>query len=177
MRIVGVVYDGLGEVSMSDMGKTSEGETPESAFVEQLGSIYQSEGMPRIAGRIIGLMILDARPYSFDELAKALKISRGSVSTNTRALEAWGVLTRVSMPGERQDYFKLSKRPYSQMLERQLAKTQRVRQQVTEARDRIPEDHAIARARVSELIRFYDVVVETTETAIAQFGENVRKLG
>jgi hypothetical protein len=30
---------------------------------------------------------------------------------------------------------------------------------------------------VNELIRFYDVVVETTETALAQFRENVRKLG
>lgn len=151
--------------------------TPESAFVEQLGLIYQSEGMPRIAGRIIGLMILNARPFSFDELSKALKISRGSVSTNTRMLESFGVLTRVSMPGERQDYFKLSKRPYSQMLERQLEKTRRVRDQVAEARDRIPEDHAIARARVDELIRFYDVVTQTTETALAQFRENVRKLG
>jgi DNA-binding transcriptional regulator GbsR (MarR family) len=175
MRIVatgrGHVYCACSEGLMSDIGG------PESAFVEQLGLIYQTEGMPRIAGRIIGLMLLDARPYSFDELAKALKISRGSVSTNTRALEAWGVLNRVSMPGERQDYFKLSKRPYSQMLERQLEKTRRLREQITNARDQIPEDHAIARARVSELIRFYDVVVETTETGLAQFGENVRKLG
>ena len=153
------------------------GETPESAFVEQLGLIYQAEGMPRIAGRIIGLMILNARPFSFDELSRALKISRGSVSTNTRMLESWGVLSRVSMPGERQDYFKLSKRPYSQMLERQLEKTRRVRGQVSEARDRIPEEHAIARARVDELISFYDVVVDTTETALVQFRESARKLG
>jgi DNA-binding transcriptional regulator GbsR (MarR family) len=153
------------------------GDGPEAAFVEQLGLIYQAEGMPRIAGRIIGLMILNARPFSFDELSKALKISRGSVSTNTRMLEAWGVLQRVSMPGERQDYFKLAKRPYSQMLERQLDKTRRVRSEVAQARDRIPEDHAIARTRVDELIRFYDVVVDTTETALAQFRESARKIG
>lgn len=157
---------------MSDIG-----ESPESAFVEQLGLIYQSEGMPRIAGRIIGLMILNARPFSFDELAKALKISRGSVSTNTRMLEAWGVLARVSMPGERQDYFQLTKRPYSQMLERQLEKTRRMRSQVATARDQIPDDHPIARARVDDLIRFYDVVVQTTETALAQFREGARKIG
>ncbi len=153
-------------------------ETPEAAFVEQLGLIYQGEGMPRIAGRIIGLMILDARPYSFDELSKALKISRGSVSTNTRMLERFGVLTRVTVPGDRQDYFKLSKQPYSQMLERQLEKTRRVRSQVAEARDRIPADHAVTRARIDDLIRFYDVVTDTTEKALSQFAESpVRKRG
>ena len=152
-------------------------ETPEDAFVEQLGMIYQAEGMPRIAGRIIGLMILNARPFSFDELAKVLKISRGSVSTNTRMLESFGILKRVSAPGERQDYFQLSKQPYSQMLERQVEKARRVRAQVSEARDRIPADHAIARTRVDDLIRFYDVMVETTETALAQFSGGARRRG
>jgi DNA-binding transcriptional regulator GbsR (MarR family) len=152
-------------------------ESPEAAFVEQLGLIYQGEGLPRIAGRIIGLMIVNARAFSFDELAKELKISRGSVSTNTRLLEGFGVLDRISRPGERQDYFQLSKRPYSQMLERQLEKTRRVEALVSAARDKIPENHAIARARVGELIRFYQVVAETTERALDQIAEGLRKSG
>lgn len=152
-------------------------ETPESAFIEQLGLIYQAEGMPRIAGRIIGLLILDPRPYGFDEISRCLKVSRASVSTNTRLLETWGIIDRVSRPGERQDFFQLSRRPYAQMMERQLDRTRRVRELIAQAQSRIPDDHDVAKGRVGELIRFYDIVAATTEGALKQFQDRHKKPG
>lgn len=38
-------------------------------FIEQKGMEYQAEGMPRIAGRLIGLMLVEDGPFSFAGLA------------------------------------------------------------------------------------------------------------
>ena len=68
-------------------------------FIERMGMIAQADGLPRIAGRIMGLIILEGGPYSFGELAKRLSVSRGSISTNTRLLENMGVIERTAKPG------------------------------------------------------------------------------
>ncbi len=74
-------------------------------FVEKIGAVAQSEGMPRIAGRLFALLIFEGRWFSFGELADVLEVSRGSVSSNVRLLVNLGVIKRASRPGDRQDYF------------------------------------------------------------------------
>ena len=59
-------------------------------FVERSGIFFQSEGLPRIGGRIFGLLLLADQAVSIDSIAQELKVSKPSVSTNTRVLERWG---------------------------------------------------------------------------------------
>ena len=94
-------------------------------FIEQMGIIAQGDGVPRIAGRMMGLMIFDGRPYSFSELATELQVSRGSVSTNARILEQMGIIERTAVPGERQDYFQLADSPYEAVLSGALARARK----------------------------------------------------
>lgn len=86
-------------------------------FVERMGLIAEGDGLSRIAGRIMGLMIIDGGPLSFTELAEQLAVSRGSISTNTRFLEHLGVIERVARRGDRQDYFQLATAPYVRLLQ------------------------------------------------------------
>lgn len=81
-------------------------------YVECMGLHFEADGLPRIAGRILGLFILEGGPFSFAALADRLKISRASVSTNTRLLAQMGVIERASVAGERQDYFRMVDAPY-----------------------------------------------------------------
>ena len=85
-------------------------------FIEGMGIVAQSDGLPRIAGRLIGLMVLEAGPFSFSDLATRLEVSRASISTNTRLLEDMGVIERIGRLGDRQDYFQLAKDPYAKLL-------------------------------------------------------------
>ncbi|RFC64099.1 MarR family transcriptional regulator [Fulvimarina endophytica] len=89
---------------------------PHLRFIERMGDHMELEGMPRIAGRLFGLFLVDPGPISFSELAERLSISRGSISTNTRLLEGKGLIERVDVPGERQDYFRLADRPFVNMI-------------------------------------------------------------
>lgn len=77
-------------------------------FVAAMGEIAQAEGLSPIAGRILGLMIFDGEVYSFGDLALALDVSRGSISTNTRFLLQQGILERVERAGDRRDYYRIA---------------------------------------------------------------------
>jgi DNA-binding transcriptional regulator GbsR (MarR family) len=39
-------------------------------FVERMGLVAEGDGLPRIAGRIMGLMVIEGGPLSFAELAQ-----------------------------------------------------------------------------------------------------------
>ena len=74
-------------------------------FVERAGRLWEEDGLPRIAGRIFGLMLISDEALSLDEIATTLGVSKASVSTDTRRLEQLGFIERVSKPGDRKDYY------------------------------------------------------------------------
>lgn len=74
-------------------------------FIESLGLYYENFGVPRIGGRMLGLMLLVSQPISAEQIAATLRISRGSVSTNVRTLGLMNMIDQVSLPGDRRDYF------------------------------------------------------------------------
>lgn len=135
-------------------------------FIELVGRIVQADGMPRNAGRIMGLLIFDGTQTSFGDLAESLQISRGSVSSSSRLLEEFGLIRRVSKPGERQDYFQLEEAPYLNLLDRAGVRQRKAREAIeklashldegSEVTDRVVEfaefhaslEHCIGRARL-----------------------------
>src|SRR5688572_8190537 len=131
--------------------KTGDPEAVISEFVEQLGLIGEADGLPRIAGRLLGLLVVYGGPLSFAEIAERLQISRGSVSTNTRLLEHLGVIERVARAGERQDYFSLAPDPYYRLMSRFADRARRSRAIVAKAQDSLPADWSDARKRLSNL--------------------------
>lgn len=87
--------------------------------IERMGRLYESEGMTRIAGRLLGFLMLARNAHSLDGLAEALEVSKTSVSTNARLLEQFGLLERVTHPGDRKDYYRV-KPDQSHLLELRL---------------------------------------------------------
>lgn len=134
-------------------------------LIESLGIIFQNEGLPRIAGRVLGRLIVSDGPQSFNELVEALQISKGSVSTNTRLLENLGAVERTARLGDRQDYFRLADAPYEQLLERSIERASRARHTLQKSADRLSKDGGPAEERLAELIFFYDVIMELSQNA------------
>lgn len=80
----------------------------EREFVEEAGLVFEQRGMPRMAGRIIGwLLICDPPQQTMQDLTEALQTSKSSISTATRLLIQFGFIQRVSRPGERRDYYRM----------------------------------------------------------------------
>lgn len=91
-------------------------------FVEQMGLVAEADGLPRIAGRVFGHLLLAERPCSLDELAAALGVSKASVSTDARLLSERRLVERVSQPGDRRDYYQLAPDFFRRLLEYRIAR-------------------------------------------------------
>ncbi|MCR6670709.1 GbsR/MarR family transcriptional regulator [Devosia ginsengisoli] len=124
-------------------------------FIEQMGLITQDDGGPRIAGRIMGLLIVEGQPFSLAEMAERLKISKASASTNARLLANAGMIRQTGRAGDRQDYYELGEDPYQRMMETVSARLRKVADLVFEAETRFADDDGGARSRVHQLAEFY----------------------
>lgn len=128
---------------------------PVENFIDQMGLITQSDGGPRIAGRIFGLLLVEGRPFTLHEMADRLKISRASASTNARLLADRGMVRLMAHAGDRQDYYAISAQPYTQMLENVRGKMMKSAQLIAEAEALFTDADDEARSRVGQLADFY----------------------
>jgi len=92
----------------------------EDDFIEVMGRHFEEEGVPRIAGRLFGLLMLGEEPCSLEELAERLHVSKGSVSSNARLLEDWGVAVRVTRAGDRRDFYRIAPDMSDRLVQRQI---------------------------------------------------------
>lgn len=80
----------------------------EKNFIEQVGIGFEQTGLPRMAGRVFGwLLISDPSYQSPAELAEVLMASKGSISTTVRFLIQLGLLEHYVIPGVRHNHFRL----------------------------------------------------------------------
>ena len=78
-------------------------------FVEEQGLLWEGSGLPRIAGRILGwLLICQPAEQTAADLASALSASKGSISTNTRLLLQLGIIERTSRLGQRAILYRIA---------------------------------------------------------------------
>jgi DNA-binding transcriptional regulator GbsR (MarR family) len=133
-------------------------------FIERAGLLWQKEGLPRIAGRIFALTLISPEPCSLDDIAETLRVSKASVSNDTRLLEQMGFIERVSMRGQRKDFYQIT----PQSLERSLeVRVERLRafQDLLSTGMRLPIKHPEVRVRLeSHRLAFENIVDALGET-------------
>jgi DNA-binding transcriptional regulator GbsR (MarR family) len=106
---------------------------PPHPFVERLALALETDGFPRIAGRIFGYLLMSDSEISLDEIAQATGASKASASVNTRMLEEKGFIERVGRPADRRDYYRIAADPFLRTLEQRLARWNRIRSVITDA--------------------------------------------
>jgi DNA-binding transcriptional regulator GbsR (MarR family) len=79
-------------------------------FVEEMArTCEQAFGLPRMGGRIWGVLLLTEEEYlSSDQLMELVRASRGTVSTMVRLLERVGLIKRVMLRGDRRHFYSAS---------------------------------------------------------------------
>lgn len=129
--------------------------TPMDTFIEQMGLIAQNDGGPRIAGQILGYLLVEGAPRTLSQMAEALQISKASASTNARLLEVKGAVRRVSPIGQRGDAYQVLDRPSASVLETLAGRFRGNAVTIGALAADFPDSHAEARARVNDYATFY----------------------
>lgn len=126
----------------------------QSSFAERVGRWWESVAGSRSAGLILGwLMVCEPAHQSSTELVDALKISAGSVSTQTRLLERIGLVERITFPGDRITYYQLKPHVWLQVMWGEQQRIEEMRAVAEAGRAVMPEvrpDRVDDLARVSE---------------------------
>ncbi len=79
----------------------------ERQFSDELGFCWEDAGGTRMAGRVLGALLLADPPgLSSSRLAELLGASAASISTATRELIRPGLAERLRVPGKREDHFR-----------------------------------------------------------------------
>ena len=137
-------------------------------FIESMGLRFQDQQMPRIAGRLFGLLLIDGGPYSFGELAERLKVSRGSISTNARMLADFGLIERVAKPGDRQDHYRIEPDGLVRIFRKQLVKLRENGKHYRDTADKLPPESAAARRRLIASAILAQKAAEGLERGLAE---------
>lgn len=74
-------------------------------FVEGLSNISQFWGFPKGMGAIFAVLYLSQSPLSLDDIVAQAGLTKGSISTNVRALSRMGLIHPVIHLGDRKDYY------------------------------------------------------------------------
>jgi DNA-binding transcriptional regulator GbsR (MarR family) len=79
----------------------------EKHFIEDIGLFFEQMGMPRMAGRILGvLLVSEPAAQSITDIAQTLQASKSSISIMARLLVENGLIERVASPLPRRDYYR-----------------------------------------------------------------------
>jgi DNA-binding transcriptional regulator GbsR (MarR family) len=104
-------------------------EADERALVDQIAMVFESAGLPPVAGRILGrLLICDPPEQSSSDLGEYCDASKGAISTSTRMLMAGGLVERVRVRGQRGHYFRIKEDGWTYALHAEVQRIRTLRQ-------------------------------------------------
>lgn len=91
-------------------------------WAEQVAMHLARDGVPPIAGRILGwLMVCDPPEQSAGQISAAIGASRASLTMNMRLLTGMGFLTWRTRPGDRTMYYRMADDAWQAVVRQQVA--------------------------------------------------------
>ena len=91
------------EISETDDGLTRPRELPHALehFILQWGDMGDKWGVNRSVAQIHALLYLSERPLTAEDIAGPLGLARSNVSNSIKELQAWNLIRRVPVKGDR----------------------------------------------------------------------------
>jgi DNA-binding transcriptional regulator GbsR (MarR family) len=115
---------------------------PTTRFTERMAEIFEQEGQPPIAGRILALLLLSEEPLC---------------------------LTRARLPGDRRDFYSVVPDLFERTTLQRLEQWQRFTAAVGEARRRVPPRRRVVRARLEGYETAFAYLSGTISRSLSQW--------
>lgn len=125
-------------------------------FIEDIGILYEEMGLPRMAGRIFGWLLVCEPPHqSAEELANIVEASKGSISSMTRLLIQVGLVERMGLPGRRGTYYRIIPGSWSGLVRARMSNLTAIRELAERGLDLIAGNDPESHSRLKELRDFH----------------------
>lgn len=138
-------------------------------FIESMGVYFGRYGLPRIGGRILGLLMVAERPLSLDDMANTLRVSRASVSTNLRLITASSLADQISLPGDRRDYYRFGRDTWERALKAEVEGIVMLRRIAERGLTAVSGSENTAREHLEETLEFCDLLVRDRQHTIERW--------
>jgi DNA-binding transcriptional regulator GbsR (MarR family) len=100
-----------------DRNRGRSGRISSARFVEEIGLVFDSLHLPRMAGRVLGAILIGpADGMTASELAETLQASKGSISGMTQLLIHYRFIERTVRAGDRRDRFVVRSGAWARMM-------------------------------------------------------------
>ncbi|MBW2971566.1 hypothetical protein KY359_00890 [Candidatus Woesearchaeota archaeon] len=107
----------------------------EEEFVDFISGVFAGFGLDQLSSRLVGIIFLEPKEISMEELAERTGYSLASLSNKLRLLESHHMVTRVRKPGTKKAFYYIEKDVYA-IIRRKMQAT--VDLFLTPAKDRLP---------------------------------------
>jgi DNA-binding transcriptional regulator GbsR (MarR family) len=144
----------------------------ERRFVEDVARLLTPWGVPPVAARLYGYLLLCARPVSLDQITEDLGISKSSASVAARLLESYRLAHRHSEPGTKRALYVVAD-DYEAMVQQQNSLLDSLSEQLTAGSEIAASD--VATARLEEMAEFYRVMRGAMEDAMSRWKHGRRR--
>ena len=145
-------------------------------FIQDYGLGYQTFGLPKLMGQVVGLLLYHAGPISLDDITTELQVSKGPVSQIMRRLRDHKLVNRVWVPGSRRDHYEAAPDIFGQafanhagLQNENLALARRYHRLIEETDAELPPSFA---ARMEEMDRFYTLMEKHFANFLAEWRES-----
>lgn len=134
-------------------------------FVESIGAFYESYNVPRIGGRLLGLLLVTQAPLSIVQMAETLGVSRSSVTTHIRMLLTLGLVELTTHAGRWRDYYTFSARGWEQAIHARIRGMQAMRDLARQGLSLVGAEDG-PRQKLAEMAALSDVLEDAYLSAL-----------
>jgi len=142
-------------------------------FIQDFGEGYQMFGLPKLMGRIVGLLLYAGKPMSLTEITESLNVSKGPVSQICRRLLDHNLIQRSWIPGSRQDHYQahpnIFGNAFHNRINHQRKNLELAQKYQSLLRRDDTEDSAEFKKNIDEMAEFYGLMMEYYEKFIDEW--------
>lgn len=84
-------------------------EESKTKFIDTWGGLGSAWGISKSMAQMHAFLLTSPEAMSMEDIMEELNMSRGNVNLNVRSLVDWGLVERISVKGERKEYFRAEK--------------------------------------------------------------------
>jgi DNA-binding transcriptional regulator GbsR (MarR family) len=150
--------------NMPNMSKKSG--KGEQRFMEDVARLLMPWGVPPVAARLYGYLLLCPRPVSLDQITAGLGISKSSASVAARLLESYTLSRRHREPGTKRALYAVAD-DYEAMIQQQNRLLEALAAQLSIGTG-IAASKEVS-ARLDEMADFYRIIRSAMEDAVGRW--------